>query len=344
MKSMLKGLIFLVVLGAAGGAGFYHWRVQRLRSQRPVYTRIPVERGSVLVTVQATGAVQPENRLVIRPPIGGRIDQVQVAEGDHVHKGETLALMSSTDRAALLDVARSKGPAEIRHWEEIYRATPIIAPMDGVIISRDVEPGQTISTTDSVMVLSDHLIVVAQVDETDMAKVALGEPAEITLDAYPDRKIEGHVHQIAFEARTVNNVTIYDVQVSPDQVPPFMRSGMTASVAFQVAERHDVLVVPVSALHQDGSRTTVLVRRPRQDAAAAASADTADASDLHAGPGGRPAAVEIQTGLTDGKVVEVVSGLSEGETVLQEAMRLPQAKSGGSNPFSPMGRRGGRHK
>jgi macrolide-specific efflux system membrane fusion protein len=271
--------------------------------------------------------------------------------------------MSSTDRAALLDAARAKGAAEIAHWEQIYRPTPIIAPMAGLVIARSVEPGQTIGTTDQVFVMSDHLLVVAQVDETDMAKVALGQDADITLDAYRNQKVPGTVHQIAFEAKTVNNVTMYDVQITPKEVPPFMRSGMTVSVDFKVAERKDVLVLPAAVVHQEDGQATVLVpNHPEggERGGELASADGGEqggddggdharrrglfarllSSGWHRGDAPRTRSVPVETGLTDGRSVEIVSGLREGDVVLEELLTLPDAKAGGINPFAPGRTRG----
>lgn len=122
--------------------------------------------GSIQVSITSTATVQPQNRLEIKPPINGRIEQIMVSEGDTVKTGQMLALMSSTERAALLDAAKSQGPDVIKYWEEVYKPTPLLSPIDGdVIVSKDY-PGQTITSADVVMVLSDHLIVQAQVDET----------------------------------------------------------------------------------------------------------------------------------------------------------------------------------
>ena len=82
------------------------------------------------------------------------------------------------------------------------------------------------------VVLSDHLIVRAQVDETDIGKITPDMKAIITLDAYPDTKIKASVEHIYYESKTVNNVTIYEVDLIPEEVPAFFRSGMNATVDF----------------------------------------------------------------------------------------------------------------
>ena len=315
MKSGTKWLI-LVALVASGGGGFWTWRLRQSSTSEEVYQVQRVERGDLLLAVRATGTVQPENRLVIKPPINGRIERVLTREGEAVRKGQVLATMSSTDRAALLDVARAKGPEELAHWEDIYRPTPIIAPLAGLIITRNVEAGQVITAADPVFSMSDRLIVMAQIDETDLAKVKLGQEVTLALDAYANQPFPGKVQQIAFDARTVNNVTVYDVQISPGQLPDFMRSGMTASVKFKIDERRGVLLLPEAAVHRDGESASVLIASPE--------------------PKAPPLNKPVHTGLSDGRQVEILTGLSEGDSVLREVVKLPEAKAMGS-PFSPSG-------
>jgi macrolide-specific efflux system membrane fusion protein len=194
--------------------------------------------------------------------------------------------------------------------------------LNGVIISRNVEPGQTVTAQDSVLVMSDRLIVKAQVDETDIARIRPKQAARVVLDAYPEEGLPGSVDHIAFEAKTVNNVTIYEVDVVPKQVPDFMRSGMTANVNFLVAEKQDVLVLPAEAVREEEGRAQVMIPAPSGQ--------------------GRPVSQPVQTGLTDGKNVEIVSGLEEGDAVLVRVTRLPRASGPGQrNPFAPAGGRSG---
>src|SRR5262249_54993338 len=145
-------------------------------------------------------------------------------------KGQVMAWMSSTERAALLDAASARGEDELKQWEELYRPTPILAPIPGTVIARNVESGQTFTVSDAVLTMSDRLTVKAQVDETDIAQIALKQRASIVLDAYPQEKLDAIVDQIAYDAKTVNSVTTYVVDVLPRNTPKFMRSSMTANV------------------------------------------------------------------------------------------------------------------
>jgi membrane fusion protein, macrolide-specific efflux system len=145
---------------------------------------VPVTRDNIQITVLATGNVQPQNQLSIKPPISGRIEKLLVNEGDYVKRGQVLAQLSSTERATLLDTARSQGPEALAHWQELYQGTPLLSPQSGQIIYLPTVPGQVVSTGDTIMVMSNHLIVNTQVDETDLAQVKMEQNALITLDAY----------------------------------------------------------------------------------------------------------------------------------------------------------------
>lgn len=274
----------------------------------PSYASVEVKRGNIQVTVVATGQVSPENRLEIKPPIPGRVEQVLVEEGQVIKKGQILAWMSSTERAALLDAARAQGPKEIKKWENLYKATPVVAPIDGTIILRNVESGQSFNSTEAILVMSDRLTVKAQVDETDISQVHVRQPAEILLDAYPESNISGQVDKISYEARQYWSVTTYLVDVLPDQTPEFMRAGMTANVTFNIDSKQNVLLVPNEALKMRNGKTLIMV------------------------PGSSgPTEKEITVGVSDGRNSEVVSGLQENDTVL-----IRQIKSKESGWVSPL--------
>ena len=270
----------------------------------------------------STGTVAPENKLNIQAPIAGRAEQVLVDQGYNVKKGDVLAWVSSTERAALLDGARSEGPEEVKKWEALYKAAPVLAPVDGMIIQRNIQPGQTFATTDAILVMSDHLIVQAQVDETDISQIKLKQDADIVLDAYPNDHVSGHVDKIAYDAKTVNNVTTYEVDVLPSKVPHFMRSGMTANVSFPAGTKTDVLVIPADAIKTKDGHPYVLVPGPHE---------------------GETVRRDIVLGISDGKKVEAASGLAEGDTILEPEFRLTGVANLGTNPFGGPQAPKGRH-
>jgi membrane fusion protein, macrolide-specific efflux system len=288
---MKKKYIIISVL-AVLVIGFGVWYTF-LRSKPVEYRYAEIKKGKITLKILATGTVQPENRLQIKSPISGRVDTILVKEGQKVGKGEIIAWISSTERAVMLDSARAQGPDEVKKWEDIYKPTPVIAPLGGTVIQRNIEPGQTFTTSDAIFVMADRLTVQAQVDETDLSQIKLNQRAEITMDAYLDRKIEAQVNQIAYEARVNNNVTTYTIYVLPSEKLDFLRSGMTANVTFYGDTREDILVVPNEYIKYENGRPTVQMKGAKKD-------ENRD----------------IKVGITDGKVTEILSGLEAGETVM----------------------------
>ena len=275
--------------------------------------------GDVRITITTTGIVQPQNRLEIKPSINGRIEEILVQEGDAVKKGDILVWMSSTERAALIDAAGFQGEQARQYWEDVYKKTPIISPINGEVIVRSVEPGQTVTTADPVLVLSDRLIVSAQFDETDIGKVKIGQKAVISLDAYPGNKIKGVVDHIAYESSIVNNVTIYNVDIVPQEVPAFFRSGMSANVEVINKEQRGVLLIPVEALGEDKNGEFVMVKEK---------------------PKGAVQKRPVTIGLRDEKNAQVISGVSASDIVVIQNQSFSLKKDNtGTNPFMPFGSR-----
>jgi len=292
------------------------------KAEKPLPTAT-VKRGNIMAQLPTTGVVIPRNNLSIKPPVAGRIEQVLVEEGQRVRKGEVIAWMSSSERAALLDAALAKGAEEVKYWQDVYKPAPIVAPLDGFITKRNMQPGQFFSQSDDVMVMADVLIVEAQVDETDIGRIKLKQQSTIVLDAYPDQKIAGQVEKIAYQSDTVNNVTIYRVDVLPQKVPSFFRSGMSATVNFTMDERLDVLSLPINAIKKTGGRSFAFVQE-----------------------NGKVKAMQVKTGLENTENIELISGLAEGQEVVipttkiaQDAMQQNQGRGG---PFNFLG--GGRRR
>lgn len=312
MKKIIWSLVVIVII--VGLVWFF--KSNGKESTNIVYKEVKVVSSNMEITILSTGSVQPANRLEIKPPIPGRVEDILVKEGEKVKKGQLLAWMSSTERAALLDAARSKGAEEYKRWEEFYRPTPIVAPINGSIIQRNVEPGQVFTSSDAVLVMSDRLTVKANVDETDIAQIKNGQNATIILDAYSKQSIDAKVDKIAYDAKTVNNVTTYVIDVLPNNTPDYMRSGMTANVVFYVEKKDNVLKIPSDAVKVLDNKYYVLVKPSNK-------------KDL-------PQEKYIEIGLNDGKYTEVLSGLVEGEVVLVAEISSSLNKSKkSSNPFLP---------
>ncbi len=275
--------------------------------------------GAIRVFISTTGTVLPKNRLEIKPPVNGRVESILVKEGEEVKTGQILAWMSSTERAALLDAARSESDEKLKYWQEVYKPIALIAPIDGEVIVATTQPGQTVTTSDAIVVLSDHLIVRAQVDETDIGKITDDMKASVTLDAYPDTKIKAVVEHIYYESQTVNNVTIYPVDLIPQEVPQFFRSGMNVSVDFMVQDKKDILVIPADAVYKNGESFVYLKQSNGKESVKA----------------------RVELGISDDKNVEVISGINQNDRIVVKSKKysLPKASAAGSNPFMPSRKR-----
>lgn len=321
---MIRNKIWKItaVLAVAAAAVFIMMKIMH-KPPKEVCKEISPVTGDIQSSIVSTATVLPDNRLEIKPPINGRIDKILVREGDLVKEGQIVAWMSSTERAALLDAARAQGPDAMKYWEEVYKSTPLLSPVDGEVIVSTNEPGQTVTAADVVIVLSDHLIVRAEVDETDIGKVKPGQEVVITLDAYPQIKVKGKVDHVFYESKLVNNVNIYQVDILPQSVPAVFRSGMTATVNIADKTVYNATLIPLEAVKHDKKGAFVL---------------------LSAGPDAKPVERRIETGIADEKNIEVVSGLSPEDRILVYGSKYSpsQAQKQGTNPFMPFQRRGSR--
>jgi macrolide-specific efflux system membrane fusion protein len=298
------------VLIAGGIAG---WR--RLASRRDgslKYKTAVVAEGSIEGSVVTTGYVAPLNRVELKPPTSGRIDALLVQEGDAVRQGQVVAKMSSTSRAAILDAARALGPAEYKKWQDAYNPTPIVAPISGVIILKNVVVGQTINQDTVVYAMADKLIVIAQVDESDIGNVKLGQPARVALDSYPNRPVEGRVFDILYEGTNVANVITYNVKIAPFKTPPFFRSQMTANISIIYKTADQALLIPSVAVKTGEDQERYV---------------------LVPGPEGAPERRPVEIGIEGDAQDQVLSGLAKGETVIVSKKYVPQ-KETATSPLS----------
>jgi HlyD family secretion protein len=238
----------------------------------------------------------------------------------------------------------------------------IVSPVDGVVIERAVELGQTVASsfsTPTIFQIANDLTrmqIDSSVAEADVGGVVEGQDVTFTVDAYPDRIFHGTVIQVRNSPTTVNNVVTYDCVIGVTNADYKLKPGMTANVQITIAQRENVLLIPNGALRvhlPDGvTADTNLAAQagpatPRTNGpGSAADASAGHHSHTH---GDRPPLhtvyvlvnegtdpqlkpVQIKTGITDGLSTEVISGLDEGAKVVTGAL-LPGAMPTGSNPF-----------
>jgi len=304
----MKKILVVIVFVAIVVAGYFYWQKRSGDNPgQPSYETVRVERGNIEIKVLSTGTIQPYTRVEVSSSVSGRIDRVEVDEGDIVKEGDILAWISSEDRIALLDAARSglesaqkendpealkeaKMASEIA--EKAYKPVPLTNSIAGEVINRSCEPGQNVSTQSILFVISDRLVASVEVDEADIGKIKLGQDTWIVLDAFPDERLKGKVSKISREGRLISDVVVYDVMVDPLKVPRHWASGMTGNVEFVSARKDGILMIPKSAVKEREGKSFVMVLE------------------------GEPTPRKIEIGITDGRVLEVTKGLKEGDTVI----------------------------
>lgn len=228
------------------------------------------------------------------------------------------------------------------NYAEIY------SPIDGVVISREVEVGQTVVSSMNVQNLYviadlDNMQVVGNVDEADIGQVKMGQRATFTVDAYPDDRFEGEVTQVRLNPTTESNVVTYEVIVAAPNPDHKLIPGLTANLSINVTEEKGVLAVPNRALRFTPREFPDAKGLPQPEEAPAAQKDaSAGTHTVWTVRGDRLVPVQVTTGESNGNVTQVLSGLSEGETVALEydtaAMGAPEDSDGGNteqSPFAP---------
>ncbi len=196
--------------------------------------------------------------------------------------------------------------ASLKQLEEQLSYTTIVAPMDGEILSRDVEIGAAVSSilvlgSTSTLVMTEgdtsEVYVQGKVDEADIAHVYMGQPARIKVESFRDRLFYGKVTKISPMGVEKDNVTTFEVRVSINNVGGELKAQMTANAEILLDEHKGVLTVPENAVSYDKDKNA-----------------TVDVPDKSKKEGTRKVAVKV--GLSNGSVTEIISGLKEGDQVV----------------------------
>ena len=222
--------------------------------------------------------------------------------------------------------------------------TIIRSPIDGIVLKRQVQPGQTVAAslqTPVLFTLAENLAQMqlkVAVDEADVGQVTEGQTASFTVDAYPDRDFPATLTEVRYAPETVDGVVTFGTLLALDNADLSLRPGMTATAEILVREEHDAVLVPNAALRftppkaraakGGGGLVGMLLPRRPPDAKAAAAADrrTGKGAKVWVLRDGVPAAVDVRTGATDGVSTQILDdGLVPGTQVLVDVER-PRTK------------------
>jgi len=243
-------------------------------------------------------------------------------------------------QSALADVGVAE--ADLQLNETNLAKASIYSPIDGVILSRDVEPGQTVASTLQAPVLFSiaedlkQMEIQVDVDEADVGKVTEGQKATFTVDAYPDRTFNAEIRQLRFGSETVSGVVTYKAVLTTDNSELLLRPGMTATAEIEVEHVEDAVLVPNAALRftppqQDSDEedrsllSKLLPGRPHFRRPSSKQASGPDRT-IWVLRDGAPKAVEVVVGATDGQRTQIVKGdIEPGTRVIVDTVK---AKSG----------------
>lgn len=301
MSSRTRGLIIAAVIVAIAVSIFLVLHRRSAKGNGDIKTAT-VERGTITVTVAATGTLNPLNSVQVGSQISGTIAELHADFNSRVHKGQLIALIDTTflvasvrdaqssverataeakqaeiqlDRAKTLaeknlvskvdleaaevnrqsaDAALKSAVAQLDRAKINLKYASIRAPVDGVVVARNVDVGQTVAASFSaptLFVIANDLKQMqleANIDEADIGMVKVGQHVTFTVNAYPDETFEGVVSQVRLEPVTVQDVVNYVIIVAVSNPDEKLMPGMTATLAVKVDERDNVLKIPNLAL------------------------------------------------------------------------------------------------
>ncbi|HPN31182.1 MAG TPA: efflux RND transporter periplasmic adaptor subunit [bacterium] len=268
----------------------------------------------------------------------------------------------SKERIKTAEAGLTKAVLTFKDAQERIKETKIFAPMNGVIIQRNVAEGQIISSATSnagggtlLMKLADvsTIYVIADIDESDIGQIEPEQKVTITVDAYKDKKFGGIVERIKPLGVDNSNITVFKVKIKvTDADAKLLFSGMTANVEILVNGKEDVLYVPYQAVKSKRGKNGVYIlasgdaEEPEKEEALTLKDEKTKTKKIKSKSKRRHKFVEVETGITNGEFIEIISDeISENDVVLLENPEFNFGKKNGNNksilPMGP-GQRGGK--
>jgi HlyD family secretion protein len=321
-----------------------------------------VKRGNITSKVSASGELEAKSQVDISAETIARVRKINHVEGDFVKKGDLLIELDDVQASATRDLAHAQleqaeqelerakklieknlisqesfeqielsyktAKASYEQAQDVYRKTRIYAPISGKIMKVNVEVGEiavmgTLNYGGTVMMtIADlsQMIAVVQIDETDVPDVNVGEHADVIADALPDSVYAGTVTRVGLMPITsqlsTEEATDFEVEIELHYFSPLLRPGMNVKTDIITSEKTDVLSIPIQAsgkrMINDKNVETVFVAK-----------------------GGKAKLVEIVPGVSSDNETEIVSGVTEGDTVIVGPYRvLSRLKDGQKVDFT----------
>ena len=302
-----------------------------------------VKKGQVIAELDKTNLISELNISKAALNDAQSTLKYQKANYDRYHTLYSKGLVSADDyESALLsyrqaqDAVRQKKESVAKAQTNLGYAT-ITSPIDGVVLAKEVEEGQTVAAsfnTPTLFTIAQDLTdmrVIADVDEADIGEVKEGERVSFTVDAFPNDTFEGEVTQVRQEATTTNNVVTYQVVISAPNKSLKLKPGLTANVTIFTYEKKNVVSVPNKALRFTPTKELV---------GKAIIKDCKGAKKVWTYDGKTFKAYAVKTGLTDGIHTEILEGLSRGQKIVVDVKQTEEGNTNESqkqeaSPFAP---------
>ena len=381
MKNKKKIILYVLIAIVVVGGAIWLFGGKKAQSKL-VYETAVVKKGEISESVTATGSIEPVtdyvdyNSVVKKGQLIAMMDRVTLesevasakaayngAKAEYEYQKKTYErnkglhdknLISQADydqslyNYQMAESNYSSSEAALQKAERNLSYTVITSPIDGVVISRAVEEGQTVASgfeTPTLFTIAADLTqmqVVADVDEADIGGVEEGQRVTFTVDAYPNDVFEGRVTQIRLgeessssASTTTSTVVTYEVVISAPNPELKLKPRLTANVTIYTLDRKDVLCVPARALRFRPEKPLVSDDAVINDCPGEHKLWTMDGNNVFT-------AHAVETGISNGITTEIVSGIAEGTTIVTEAtmsmpfsqMAPPQGGAGRS-PFMP---------
>ncbi|MCO5065447.1 MAG: efflux RND transporter periplasmic adaptor subunit [Rhizobiaceae bacterium] len=298
-------------------------------------TRLLAEIDRAKASVKAADAKVADAHTTLTETNAAQVRAAQLTNRGMATEQALEAATAARDRAqAALDAAEANAAiaaAELKLQEADLQKSTIYAPIDGIVLTRSVDPGQTVASSLQAPVLfviaADlrKMELNAAVDEADIGGVRAGQKARFSVDAFPGRTFDADIRDIAYASVTTDGVVTYDARLEVDNEELLLRPGMTATVEIVTREADNVLTVPSAAFRfrppvveeSRGWSLEQLFRPPLSRRSRDTRPQRTDGSrPLYILKDGQPQLVYVTPGATDAERTEIVSGLSAGDPVI----------------------------
>ena len=295
--------------------------------------------------------IEPLDAVEVKSEISSKVNNVYIEEGQIVTKGQKLFSLDLEDINANIEkqqLSLQQAQLDLQSKRSELENLLVYAPIDGTIIEQNVREGDLIrpSTSSSsssepaaVIVNYSKMQVVLPVDELDINNITVGMPVNITAEAVPDKVFKGQVEKIAEQGTSQNNVSTFDVTITTDKVDE-LKAGMTVDVEMIIANKQDVLMLPITAIQYRNNKTYVMLASAEGDTSSSAD-KTANSKNVNKTSNATSTSnnmVEVKTGISNDEYVEIVSGLNEGDAVLlSNAASTSTSNNQRQNEMMPMG-------